>query len=64
MSKKLFTNEEIKLLYKNEYAKNITTKGIIYISIKKIFISGVASIAVNLRSPILSYDIISNHNRK
>lgn len=28
MSKKLFTNEEIKLLSKNKHIKNITIKGI------------------------------------
>lgn len=30
MSKKLFTNEEIKILSNNQYVKNITTKGITY----------------------------------
>lgn len=30
MSKKLFTNEEVKLLSKNKYVKNITNKGITY----------------------------------
>lgn len=40
MSKKLFTNEEIKLLSKNEYIKNITIKGITYTEeFKKIFIT-------------------------
>lgn len=40
MSKKLFTNEEVKLLSKNKYVKNITTKGITYTEeFKKIFIS-------------------------
>lgn len=29
MSKKLFTNEEIRLLSKNKYIKNITPKGVI-----------------------------------
>lgn len=39
MSKKLFTNEEIKLLSKNKYIKNITIKGITYTEeFKKIFI--------------------------
>lgn len=28
MSKKLFTNEEVELLSKNKYIKNITMKGI------------------------------------
>lgn len=40
MSKKLFTNEEIELLLKNKYVKNITSKGITYTDeFKKIFIS-------------------------
>lgn len=40
MSKKLFTNEEIELLSKNKYIKNITIKGITYTEeFKKIFIS-------------------------
>lgn len=40
MSKKLFTNEEIKLLSKNKYIKNITIKGITYTEeFKKIFIT-------------------------
>ncbi len=40
MSKKLFTNEEINLLSKNKYVKNITTKGITYTEeFKRIFIS-------------------------
>ena len=40
MSKKLFTNEEIELLSKNKYVKNVRTKGITYTEeFKKIFIS-------------------------
>lgn len=40
MSKKLFTNEEIKLLSKNKYIKNITLKGITYTEeFKNIFIA-------------------------
>lgn len=40
MSKKLFTNEEIELLSKNKYIKNITIKGITYTEeFKKIFIA-------------------------
>lgn len=40
MSKKLFTNEEIELLLKNKYVKNVTSKGIIYTDeFRKIFIS-------------------------
>lgn len=40
MSKKLFTNEEIELLSKNKYVKNVTAKGITYTDeLKKIFIS-------------------------
>jgi len=40
MSKKLFTNEEIRLLSKNKYIKNITSKGITYTDeFKRIFIS-------------------------
>lgn len=40
MSKKLFTNEEVELLSKNKYIKNITIKGITYTEeFKKIFIS-------------------------
>ncbi len=40
MSKKLFTNEEVELLSKNKYIKNITIKGITYTEeFKKIFIT-------------------------
>lgn len=40
MSKKLFTKEEIELLSKNKYIKNITIKGITYTEeFKKIFIA-------------------------
>lgn len=40
MSKKLFTNEEVELLSKNKYIKNITVKGITYTEeFKKIFIT-------------------------
>lgn len=39
MSKKLFTNEEIELLLKNKYVKNVTSKGITYTDeFRKIFI--------------------------
>ena len=39
MSKKLFTNEEIELLLKNKYVKNVTSKGITYTEeFKNIFI--------------------------
>lgn len=39
MSKKLFTNEEIELLSKNKYVKNVTSKGITYTEeFRKIFI--------------------------
>lgn len=39
MSKKLFTDEEVKLLSKNKYIKNITNKGITYTDeFKKLFI--------------------------
>lgn len=40
MSKNLFTNEEIELLLKNKYVKNVTSKGITYTDeFRKIFIS-------------------------
>lgn len=40
MSKKLFTNEEIEILSKNKYIKNITSKGITYTEeFKRIFIT-------------------------
>lgn len=40
MSKKLFSNEEIEILSKNKYVKNVTSKGITYEEeFKRIFIS-------------------------
>ncbi len=40
MSKKLFTSEEVKVLSRNKYIKNITSKGITYTDeFKRIFIS-------------------------
>ncbi len=40
MSKKLFTNEEIEILSKNKYVKNVSKKGITYTDeFKKIFIT-------------------------
>lgn len=39
MSKKLFTNEEVNLLSKNKYVKNVTNKGITYTDeFKQLFI--------------------------
>ena len=37
MSKKLFTEEEIKILMKNKYVKNVTNKGITYTDEFRIF---------------------------
>lgn len=52
MSKKLFTNEEIELLLKKKYVKNVTSKGITYTDeFRKIFISEI--IVVNFQDKYL-----------
>lgn len=44
MSKKLFTEEDIKLLSKNKYVKNITLKGITYSDeFKRLFLSEISN---------------------